>query len=266
MPPRAAGRIHPPRFRQWPDRSCRSRRAGRPARCRNRIAAPRGHGQWPAGMLSRRVEHWRDHLLAFSAELEAMLDFADEDDVQRGRPHRPGRPRAGARAGTRRGARPRHRPNPCAKVSGWRWRGRPMRANPPCSMPWSKAKRRLPRRWRAPPAMCWCAGGDRWRAVHAGRHGRAARRQRAMRSRRSALPAPRARLPAPIWCCGLARKAKARRGRGKWRRNATGRAISPKQRLHQRISALTGEGIAALQAGAGRSRAGAIAAPGRAGA
>jgi tRNA modification GTPase len=34
-----------------------------------------------AGQFSRTVEGWRDRLLACSAELEAILDFADEDDV-----------------------------------------------------------------------------------------------------------------------------------------------------------------------------------------
>ena len=33
------------------------------------------------GALSRRVEHWRDRLLRLSAQLEAVLDFADEGDV-----------------------------------------------------------------------------------------------------------------------------------------------------------------------------------------
>lgn len=33
------------------------------------------------GVLSRQVEEWREELLAHSAALEAVLDFADEDDV-----------------------------------------------------------------------------------------------------------------------------------------------------------------------------------------
>lgn len=33
------------------------------------------------GALSRQVEAWRDHLLGLSASVEAVLDFADEDDV-----------------------------------------------------------------------------------------------------------------------------------------------------------------------------------------
>lgn len=33
------------------------------------------------GALSREVEDWREHLLALSAGVEAVLDFADEDDV-----------------------------------------------------------------------------------------------------------------------------------------------------------------------------------------
>lgn len=33
------------------------------------------------GMLSRQVERWRDHLLMLAARVEAVLDFADEDDV-----------------------------------------------------------------------------------------------------------------------------------------------------------------------------------------
>jgi tRNA modification GTPase len=33
------------------------------------------------GALSRRVEHWRDRLLLFAAQLEAVLDFDDEGDV-----------------------------------------------------------------------------------------------------------------------------------------------------------------------------------------
>ncbi|HEX5644038.1 MAG TPA: tRNA uridine-5-carboxymethylaminomethyl(34) synthesis GTPase MnmE [Erythrobacter sp.] len=33
------------------------------------------------GTLSRQVEHWREALLRLSAEVEAALDFADEDDV-----------------------------------------------------------------------------------------------------------------------------------------------------------------------------------------
>ena len=36
-----AGRIHPPRLRQWPDRPDRGRGAGRPARGRDRAPAPR---------------------------------------------------------------------------------------------------------------------------------------------------------------------------------------------------------------------------------
>lgn len=33
------------------------------------------------GELSRRIEGWRDRLLAFGAAIEAVIDFADEDDV-----------------------------------------------------------------------------------------------------------------------------------------------------------------------------------------
>ncbi len=33
------------------------------------------------GALSRRVEHWRDRLMMFAAQLEAVLDFDDEGDV-----------------------------------------------------------------------------------------------------------------------------------------------------------------------------------------
>src|SRR5690606_18634756 len=34
------------------------------------------------GALSRRVEGWRERLLALSAQLEASLDFADESDTE----------------------------------------------------------------------------------------------------------------------------------------------------------------------------------------
>lgn len=33
------------------------------------------------GELSRRVEHWRDRVLLLSAQVEAVIDFSDEDDV-----------------------------------------------------------------------------------------------------------------------------------------------------------------------------------------
>lgn len=36
------------------------------------------------GVLSRAVEGWRQGVLALSAELEALLDFSDEDDVEEG--------------------------------------------------------------------------------------------------------------------------------------------------------------------------------------
>lgn len=34
-----------------------------------------------SGVLSRKVEHWREQLLRLSAQVEAVLDFDDEDDV-----------------------------------------------------------------------------------------------------------------------------------------------------------------------------------------
>jgi tRNA modification GTPase len=40
------------------------------------------------GALSRKVEGWREVLLALSAGVEALLDFADEDDVDSGESHR----------------------------------------------------------------------------------------------------------------------------------------------------------------------------------
>lgn len=41
----------------------------------------RGAMQAVGGELSRRIEAWRDRLLGFAAAIEAVIDFADEDDV-----------------------------------------------------------------------------------------------------------------------------------------------------------------------------------------
>jgi tRNA modification GTPase len=41
----------------------------------------RGAMMAAGGELSRRIEEWRDRLLGFAAAIEAVIDFADEDDV-----------------------------------------------------------------------------------------------------------------------------------------------------------------------------------------
>ena len=42
----------------------------------------RGAIRAAGGELSRRIEEWRDRLLGFAAGIEAVIDFADEDDVE----------------------------------------------------------------------------------------------------------------------------------------------------------------------------------------
>ena len=97
------------------------------------------------GALSRRVEGWRERLLALSARLEAVLDFDDEADVGglagivRGDDRR-----AWPRRSRRRWRRPRRRP--CAKATGSSSPARRTPENRPFSMRWWKARRRSPRR------------------------------------------------------------------------------------------------------------------------
>ncbi len=99
------------------------------------------------GALSRRVDEWRETLLAHSAAFEAVLDFADEDDVATfcrrvsSSISRHLRAEIGAGAG-RAACR-----NAARRVSGWCSPARPMRENRPFSTRWSRARRRSP-----PPA------------------------------------------------------------------------------------------------------------------
>ena len=75
-----AGRIHPPRLRQRPDRPDRGRRAGRSARGRDRSPAPRRAGAGRAAGCGARSSSGRRGWSSLSARAEAAIDYVDEED------------------------------------------------------------------------------------------------------------------------------------------------------------------------------------------
>ncbi len=76
-----AGRVHPPRLREWPHRPRRGRGPGRSARGRDRSRSAAPRWRWPAARSAARSRRGRRGCSRWPPQVEAALDFSDEDDV-----------------------------------------------------------------------------------------------------------------------------------------------------------------------------------------